>query len=235
MAQSGGEGLSPFHRLIEGGKKGWLINEMEELFYYAQIFRQGGYTIAAKITSDTVGIKQIPNLMRAIGYFPTNKEVFFADNLYYTISKLRALILISVSNVEIEFLVKQILFKIKNIMMEVCCKHYFETGTLIEEITFEEFVRLYVNHRPAFELSMRQIKKAFRTFVEENFNSRETPMLTREQFMNVLFGSTLTEDNKTIGENSIINLLIIDFVENMSSFKSLLYFDAKCIHQSCQI
>jgi len=77
MAQLSGEGLSPFHDLIEGGKKGWLINEMKDLFYYAQILHQGENTTAPRIVSDTVVVEQISNLMRAIGYFPTNAEVLF--------------------------------------------------------------------------------------------------------------------------------------------------------------
>lgn len=82
MAQLGGEGLSPFHCLIEGGKEGWLINEMKDLFCYMQILRsQGEYATAATIVSDTVDVEQIPNFMRAIGYFPTNKEVFFLCNM----------------------------------------------------------------------------------------------------------------------------------------------------------
>nr|XP_012235714.1 PREDICTED: LOW QUALITY PROTEIN: WD repeat-containing protein 66-like [Linepithema humile] len=240
MAQLGGEGLSPFHRLIKDG----LINEIKDLFYYTQILRQE-CTTAPKIVSDTIGVEQISNLMRAIGYFPTNKEVFFAYNVtrcpksldfnfsdklfdiaddffninvkYYFlclksifISNNELLFLIKIvkscflrhciCHVEAEYLLKQILFKIENIIAEVCYKYYVETGELVKEVTFEEFVRLYVNHRPVFELGMHQIKEAFRTFVEENFNSVETPTLTREQFMNILFG-ILTEDSKAIGES----------------------------------
>jgi len=77
MARLGGEGLSPFYCLIEGGKKGWLANEMKDQFYYAQILHQGEFTTAARIISDTVVVEQIPNFMRAIGYYPTNKEVYF--------------------------------------------------------------------------------------------------------------------------------------------------------------
>lgn len=75
MTESGGKELLPFHCLIEGGGKGWLIKEMKDLFYYAQILHQGEYTTDARIASDTVVIEQIPNLMRAIGYYPNNKEV----------------------------------------------------------------------------------------------------------------------------------------------------------------
>lgn len=90
-------------------------------------------------------------------------------------------------------------------MAEVCYKHYVETGKLVEVITFEEFVRLYVNHRPVFGLCMQQIKEAFRTFVEENSASMENPTLTREQFMDILFGGailkTLMKDDKPVGES----------------------------------
>jgi len=75
MARLGGKGLSPFYCLIKGGKKGCLANDMKDLFYYAQILHQGENTTATRIISDTVVVEQIPNLMRAIGYFPTNKEV----------------------------------------------------------------------------------------------------------------------------------------------------------------
>ncbi|KAM0729005.1 Cilia and flagella-associated protein 251 [Formica fusca] len=167
MAQLGGEGLSPFHRLVEEDKKLWLINEMKDLFYYAQILHQSENTTAARIVSDTVAIEQIPNLMRAIGYFPTIKEI-------------------------------------ENIMTEVSYRHYVETDKLVEKITFEEYVRLYVNHRPAFGICMRQIKEAFRTFIDENSINMENPTLTREQFMDVLLGRTISktsmEDSERVGE-----------------------------------
>ncbi|XP_018370838.1 PREDICTED: WD repeat-containing protein 66-like [Trachymyrmex cornetzi] len=167
MARLGGEGLSPFYCLIKGEKKGWLANEMKDLFYYAQILHQGENTTAARIISDTVVVEQISNLMRAIGYFPTDKEI-------------------------------------ENIMTEVCYKRYVETGKLVEEITFEEFVRLYVNHRPAFGICMRHIKETFCTFIEENSDSMKNPTLTREQLVDILLGGTvlknLLEEDKPIGE-----------------------------------
>lgn len=88
-------------------------------------------------------------------------------------------------------------------MAEVCNK-YVETDKLVEEITFEEFVRLYVNHRPAFGLCIRHIKEAFCMFIEEN-SSMENPTLTREQFIDILLGGTilktLMEDDKPTGES----------------------------------
>ncbi|XP_012064007.1 PREDICTED: WD repeat-containing protein 66-like [Atta cephalotes] len=183
MARLGGKGLSPFYCLIKGGKKGWLANEMKDLFYYAQILHQGENTTAARIISDTVVVEQIPNLMRAVGYFPTNKEV-------------------SQSNI---YLLRQnICFEDRDIMTEVCYKRYVETDKLLQEITFEEFVRLYVNHRPVFAIYMRHIKEAFHTFIEEDSDSMKNLTLTREQLVDILLGGTvsktLLKEDKPIGE-----------------------------------
>ncbi|XP_054001995.1 cilia- and flagella-associated protein 251-like [Hylaeus anthracinus] len=75
LASLGGQSLSPYYCLIEGGRKGWLISEMKDLFYYAQILHQGENTTATRIVSEKVATKQIPNLMRAVGYYPSNEEV----------------------------------------------------------------------------------------------------------------------------------------------------------------
>lgn len=77
LAHLGGEGLAPYYCLIEGGRKGWLLKEMIDLFYYAQILHQGENTTATRIVSEKVSTKQIPNLMRAVGYYPSNEEVTF--------------------------------------------------------------------------------------------------------------------------------------------------------------
>ncbi|XP_020282055.1 WD repeat-containing protein 66-like isoform X2 [Pseudomyrmex gracilis] len=156
MAQFGGERLAPFYRLIEGGRKGTrLMSEMKDMFDYAKILDQGECSIFPRVVSDTVVVEQIPNLMRAVGYFPTNEEI-------------------------------------ENMLTEVCYKRYVKTGELVEEITFEDFVRLYANHRPAFGIGARRIREAFRTFVEEDAFDAEVPTLTRERFVRVLLGDVIS-------------------------------------------
>lgn len=77
MASSllGGEGLDPFYGLLDGGKEGDLYREIENYFYYAQIRSQGEDTMETRETSDFVDLDQIPNLMRALGFYPTEQEV----------------------------------------------------------------------------------------------------------------------------------------------------------------
>lgn len=75
LSHLGGKGLSPYYCLIEGGKNGWLIKEMQDLFYYSQILHQGENITSTRIISDKVNINELPNLMRSIGYYPSNEEV----------------------------------------------------------------------------------------------------------------------------------------------------------------
>lgn len=84
MVRLGGKGLAPFYRMIEGGKEGWLVNEIKDLFYYAQILHQGENTTATRIVTDKLSIMQLPNIMRAIGFYPTNGEVRKKLQIYVT-------------------------------------------------------------------------------------------------------------------------------------------------------
>lgn len=76
MSKLGGEGIEPYYPLIKGGKNGWFFNEIKDLFYYSQILQQGENISNSRIITDKISIKQIPNLIRSLGYYPSNKEVF---------------------------------------------------------------------------------------------------------------------------------------------------------------
>lgn len=52
-----------------------------------------------------------------------------------------------------------------------------------EEIDFEEFVKLYLNHRPAFGETFEKIKQAFKTFAV--FDKGDFVMV-REDFIAML-------------------------------------------------
>lgn len=55
---------------------------MKDLFYYAQILHQGENVIAPRLISDKVSTKEIPNLMRVVGYYPSNEEVMILLFIY---------------------------------------------------------------------------------------------------------------------------------------------------------
>ncbi|KAK9303373.1 hypothetical protein QLX08_004956 [Tetragonisca angustula] len=192
LAQLGGEGLAPYYCLIDGGEKGWFINEIKDLFYYAQILHQGENVIAPRVISDTVSTKEVPNLMRAVGYYPSNEEI-------------------------------------EILMGEISYRDYAATGHIIEEIKFEDFVKFYINHRPAFGISLHQIQEAFQTFANPNQIpplQEENPVLTREQFVRILFGKVPDEfsmenaipfgEPLTIQEALTYTKFLIGFDENLN-------------------
>lgn len=71
-------------------------------------------------------------------------------------------------------------------MGEIAYRDYAETGNLIDTINFEDFVKLYINHRPSFGISKHNILEAFKIFSNQLHD--ENPFLTRDQFMRLLLG-----------------------------------------------
>lgn len=71
----GGTDLEPYYCLIEGGRNGWLFAEMQDLFYYMQILHHGENTITRRQVSDYIPIEELPDLMRACGFYMSDFEV----------------------------------------------------------------------------------------------------------------------------------------------------------------
>ncbi|XP_066594488.1 cilia- and flagella-associated protein 251-like [Prorops nasuta] len=163
-AHLGGKNLQPYYSLIEGGKEGWLMKEIRDFFYFGQILERE-HNMTIRNICDKVSIKQIPNLMRAIGVYLSNQEF-------------------------------------ENIVNEVSYKNYARTGQLVEEINFQSFVKLYINHRPVFGFSFQELKKAFLNLSSSASARPDDLILTRDQFLNVVLGKGLEgpEDDKTYGE-----------------------------------
>eukprot|EP00698_Gefionella_okellyi_P011922 TRINITY_DN3180_c0_g1_i1.p1 TRINITY_DN3180_c0_g1~~TRINITY_DN3180_c0_g1_i1.p1 ORF type:complete len:925 (+),score=187.18 TRINITY_DN3180_c0_g1_i1:141-2915(+) len=72
---AGGEGVEPFIKLIEGEREGNFFREIEEYFYYAQLKSQGEASMVEYTIKRSVDIQQVPDILRALGYFPTEREV----------------------------------------------------------------------------------------------------------------------------------------------------------------
>jgi len=71
----GGEGLTPFYSLLEGGRDGELFAQLEEFFYYSQIRNQGDDSMQQRQVSTHIPLAEIPFIMRALGYYPTEQEI----------------------------------------------------------------------------------------------------------------------------------------------------------------
>ena len=67
--------LNVYPNLLKGGLKGKLYRELKDFFYYSQIRRKEENTTKAHILDGKIPLKEIPNLMIALGHYPTNKEI----------------------------------------------------------------------------------------------------------------------------------------------------------------
>jgi len=70
-----GDGMGSFIGLLDGGRHGTFYEEIADYFYYAQLRSQGEDTTSPRRTTGRVPLAELPNLMRALGYYPTELEV----------------------------------------------------------------------------------------------------------------------------------------------------------------
>ncbi|OWR40975.1 putative WD repeat domain 66 [Danaus plexippus plexippus] len=140
----GGGYLDPYYCLMEGGRPGWLFQEIRDLFYYIQILCQGTFSPAMRRVKDFIPIDSLSDLMRALGYFPSEYEV-------------------------------------ENLIIEAKYKVFLKKP--MTEIDFDDFVKLYINHRPALGDNFKRIKNAFRRFADAD-NSNLT--ISRDEFIRIL-------------------------------------------------
>ncbi|XP_006865552.1 PREDICTED: WD repeat-containing protein 66 [Chrysochloris asiatica] len=75
----GGEDLTPFYGLLSGGREGQFYRELEDYFYYSQLRSQGIDTMETREVSEHISLSEIPNVMRAIGFYPSEETI---DNMF---------------------------------------------------------------------------------------------------------------------------------------------------------
>lgn len=74
----GGKGIRPFINLIEGGQDGQTYQDIKDFFYYSMIRSKDENTTNTRKLGGEVPLDELPNLMRAMGYYPTLQEI---DNM----------------------------------------------------------------------------------------------------------------------------------------------------------
>lgn len=75
IANRGGVPLDHLLNAVEGGHDGELIKEVVDYFYYSQIRAQGEETTAKRELLGAIPFSQMPNLLRALGYYPSELEI----------------------------------------------------------------------------------------------------------------------------------------------------------------
>jgi WD40 repeat protein len=120
------ETMSSFLALLEGGENGPLHQDIVDHFYYSQLRAQGESSMEKRDITGVVPVGEIPSLVRAVGYYPSEQEV-------------------------------------ANMINEVRFSTFLVTGQHTETISLDDFIKLYINHRPVVPLNNKQVLKAFET------------------------------------------------------------------------
>ncbi|KAI1901168.1 hypothetical protein AGOR_G00057410 [Albula goreensis] len=156
-AALGGRDLVPFYSLLEGGKDGQLFKDITDYFYYCQLRIQGIDSMEPRRVSTRIPLSELPVMMRALGFFPTHKEIEDMQN-------------------------------------EVKYSRYAETGEIVTDIDLDEFIKLYINHRPVVDRSREDLQHAFSVLGQ--LNERGERVIKRDEMLHLLQtrGEPMTEE-----------------------------------------
>ncbi|CAH0551660.1 unnamed protein product [Brassicogethes aeneus] len=156
----GGKEFEPFYCLLEGGKNGWLFRELQDLFFYMQILHQGENVVLPRKFSDTIDISELPDLVRAGGYYPSE-------------------------------------FEIENLIIEARYHSLDETSKVQTQISFFEFLKLYINHRPAHGYKLTELEETFNVFANMPEDAELDGSIYRDEYLEILtkYGEGISMDN----------------------------------------
>ncbi|XP_054248891.1 cilia- and flagella-associated protein 251 [Indicator indicator] len=84
--------------------------------------------------------------------------------------------------------------KIEEMINEVKFSEYVDTGEQVTKINLEDFIKLYINHRPVFGLSMTEIQQAFQVLGYDNENGDKVIDRGDLLLLLQLRGEHMTED-----------------------------------------
>jgi WD40 repeat protein len=73
--EAGGDNLEPFLGLLDGGRDGEFFQDLRDYFCLSQLRTQGESTTAPRRVTGSTQVSEIPNLMRALGFYPSKHEI----------------------------------------------------------------------------------------------------------------------------------------------------------------
>ena len=154
------EEMAAFYSMLEGGEQGELKNDILDYFYYCQLRSQGEDTMDVRDTQGIIKLDQIPYLMRAVGYYPTEEEVL-------------------------------------NMVNEIKYSDFMKSGVMRETIGFEEFIKLYLNHRPVTPISNFHIEFAFNELRNKVNNTENMLEWDQMEKLLTLEGEAISKEDLT--------------------------------------
>ncbi|XP_033827950.2 cilia- and flagella-associated protein 251 [Periophthalmus magnuspinnatus] len=92
--------------------------------------------------------------------------------------------------------------EIEDLQNEVKFSRYAETGQYVMELCLEDFIKLYVNHRPAFGLVKEELQEAFNLLRGDQENMERSALLQMIQSQ----GEAMTEDEVLQSFSSLLDL-----------------------------
>ena len=137
-------GGNPWLTLLPGGSESQVYKDLQDFFCYVQVER--GVTELR----NKVPLEDVATLCRALGFFPTEKEI-------------------------------------EDMVNETKYSGYVTSGQLETQIALQEFLHLFLNHRPAKGEDTVQLEKVFKVMGSEQVEEPgHVPTVTRDQFVNFL-------------------------------------------------
>lgn len=137
-----------------------LFSDMKDFFCYIQI-EKGATTLSNKLP-----MEDIPALFRALGFFPTDKEI---DDI---INEVR----ITTSHPT----------KKTQRFLKVKYSDYVNTGKLRVDVGLEECLKLFINHKPVRGEDISELKKVFKIIGKEKENEDDQLAVGRTDLINFL-------------------------------------------------
>ena len=156
--------LNDFLCALPDKKESKLFSDMKDFFCYIQI-EKGATALSSKLP-----IEDIPALFRALGFYPTDKEI---DDIINEVG------ITSKPSINIKM-------TIDNLFVKVKYSDYVNTGKLRVDLGLEECLKLFINHKPVRGEDISELKKVFKIIGKPKEKEEDQLAVGRTELINFL-------------------------------------------------